>query len=154
MVLIYRKIIAASLAATLHSIVLGFLFPNLFGDVPESGLLWSFVTSTPVYMSYVFPAMFTYGILTSLLSDKAGSWVAQKSGDPKMELMISGSMHLVFGLILLWYSLPGAVLYFLIDRQMRLKSRSKISGSAAALSLLFPLLTFVIFIVITSIGTN
>lgn len=153
MTLLYRKIAAASCAATLHGILLGLLFPTLFGEPPQSHYLWDFVTSTPVYMSYVFPAMFTYGILASLISDKTGSWVARKSGDSRMDIMVSGSLHLVFGLILLWYSLPGAVLFFLIDRLL-LRFHSKITLSVAALSLLIPLLSLVLFIAAVSIGAD
>lgn len=152
MTVLYRKIAAASIAATLHSILLGLLFPTPFGESVKDGYFWSFMTTTPVYMSYVFPAMFTYGIITSLLSDKAGSWIARKSGDSRLDIMVSGSLHLVFGLVLLWFSLPGAVLYFLTDRLLS-KFGSKVKGSAAALSLMIPLLFFALFVGIISIGT-
>jgi len=150
MTVLYRKIAAASIAATLHSILLGLLFPNPFWESVKDGYFWSFMSWTPVYMSYVFPAMFTYGILTSVLSDKAGSWIARKSGDSRLDIMVSGSLHLVFGLVLLWFSLPGAVLFFLIDRLLS-KFRSTIQGSAAAFSLLIPLLFFALFVGAVSI---
>ncbi len=142
-VIIQRKLVAASLSGTIYAIILGFSMPNPFGDESYNSVL-SYVFASigiiPVYMMYSFPAILIYGVITSVISDKVGEFISTKSENKNAELIISGALHMIFGLILLWYSLMAAVLYFITDRI--LKRRDKvIIWYDALISLSIPFLT-------------
>lgn len=93
-------------------------------------------------MMYSFPAILIYGVITSVISDKVGEFISTKSENKNAELIISGALHMIFGLILLWYSLMAAVLYFITDRI--LKRRDKvIIWYDALISLSIPFLTWI-----------
>ncbi|WP_231618148.1 hypothetical protein [Fictibacillus sp. 23RED33] len=55
---------------------------------------------------------------------------------------ISGALHMIFGLILLWYSLMAAVLYYITDRILR-KRNKEIKWYDALISLSIPFLTWI-----------
>lgn len=144
-VILQRKLVAASLSGTIYAIILGFSMPNPFGDESYNSVL-SYVFASigiiPVYMMYSFPAILIYGVITSVISDKVGEFISTKSENKNAELIISGALHMIFGLILLWYSLMAAVLYFITDRI--LKRRDKvIIWYDALISLSIPFLTWI-----------
>lgn len=144
-VILQRKLVAASLSGTIYAIILGFSMPNPFGDESFNSVL-SYVFASigiiPVYMMYSFPAILIYGVITSVISDKVGEIISTKSENKNAELIISGALHMIFGLILLWYSLMAAVLYFITDRI--LKRRDKvIIWYDALISLSIPFLTWI-----------
>ncbi|MGM0803807.1 MAG: hypothetical protein ACQET8_03655 [Bacillota bacterium] len=108
-----------------------------------SNYVYASIGIIPVYMMYSFPAIVTYGALTSALSEKVGEFISIKSANKNAELIISGALHMIFGLILLWFSLAAAVLYFITDRI--LKGRNKnIKWYEALSSLSIPFLTWVV----------
>lgn len=138
MQIIFRKIIVASITGTVHSILLGLIFPAPFGKSPESHFFLDLITATPTYMMYVLPVVYTYGIVCSIVSGKIGSFLAKKSDDSRVEILVSGSLHIVFGLFLLIYSLIGAVIFFFVDILL-VKMKQKYSLVRAISSLLLPL---------------
>lgn len=145
-----RKIITASISGTLFAIILGLAFPNPFGDqqiASFQGYFFSAVSSTCLYMLYSFPVILTYGVLTSLVSDKIGEIINNKAGGKKTEIVVTGIMHFIFGLILLWYSLTASILFFITDRIMRTR-RSNYRWLDGIKSLLFPILTYLLLMAI------
>ena len=98
-------------------------------------------------MMYVFPLIYTYGVLASVISDTTGRILAKKSGDPRVEIMVSGSLHIVFGLVLLLFSLIGAIVFFLTDRIL-LKLNQHYTWVVTLISLVIPLLSFFLFILL------
>lgn len=145
MQIVYRKIITASIAGTIYSILLALFFPTPFGQSSSSRYLLDVISTTPTYMMYVFAVVYTYGILSSIVSDKIANLLANKSGDHRLAIMVSGSLHIVFGLVLLLYSLVGAIVFFLIDRIL-LQANKHYTWVVAITSLLIPLLALFIFI--------
>jgi uncharacterized membrane protein HdeD (DUF308 family) len=144
-VILQRKLVAASLSGTIYAIILGFSMPNPFGDESFNSVL-SYVFASigiiPVYMMYSFPAILIYGVITSVISDKVGEFISTKSENKNAELIISGALHMIFGLILLWYSLMAAVLYFITDRILK-KRNKEIKWYDALISLSIPFLTWI-----------
>ncbi len=64
--------------------------------------------------------------------------IAAKTGDHTSERIVSGVLHVVFGLILLWYSLAAAILFCLTDRLLR-RSNKPYTWTQAVHSLAIPL---------------
>ncbi|WP_231620794.1 hypothetical protein [Fictibacillus sp. 7GRE50] len=133
------------MSGTIYAIILGFSMPNPFGDESFNSVL-SYVFASigiiPVYMMYSFPAILIYGVITSVISDKVGEFILIKSENKNAELIISGALHMIFGLILLWYSLMAAVLYYITDRILR-KRNKEIKWYDALISLSIPFLTWI-----------
>ncbi|MCM3768311.1 hypothetical protein [Neobacillus niacini] len=119
--IISRKIISASVSDSLFSILLGLIVPNPFGEAITSvpNYLFAVVLSTPVYLMYSFPAILIYGVLTSIISDKIGQFVSIKIENGKSEIIMSGILHIVFGLVMLFYSLGASILFFITDRVLQ-----------------------------------
>jgi hypothetical protein len=92
---------------------------------------------------YSFPAILIYGVLTSVISDKVGEFISIKSENKNAELIISGALHMVFGLILLLFSLGAAFLYFITDRILKRRNK-KIKWYGALISLSIPCLTWIV----------
>ncbi|MFT8322052.1 MAG: hypothetical protein ABF649_14215 [Bacillus sp. (in: firmicutes)] len=67
-------------------------------------------------MLYTIPAIFTYGIITSIISDKIGEFLARKTDNRMVGIIISGLLHLTFGFVLFFLSLGAALLFFITDR--------------------------------------
>lgn len=118
---ILRKIISASVSGSLYAILLGLIVPNPFGEDISSitDYLFAFIIATPVYLIYSFPVILIYGVLTSIISDKASNLISRKTTNEKFEVIISGILHVLFGLILLPYSLGAAILFFITDRLLQ-----------------------------------
>ncbi|MBJ6364331.1 hypothetical protein ACFOQM_24225 [Paenibacillus sp. GCM10012307] len=140
MQILYRKVIAASIAGTIHSILLGLLFPAQFIQPTDDSAFFTIVmTIIPTYMVYVLPVIFTYGIACSIASDTIGNFISKKSNDRRIGIIVSGSLHIVFGLVLLLFSLIGAVVFFLVD-QILVKLDRKYTFLFSVTSLFFPIL--------------
>lgn len=94
---------------------------------------------------YSFPFIIVYGVLASIISDKLSRWISAKLGAEKFEIMISAVLHLVFGLILRWYSLGASLLFFITDRLLK-KNNREYKLKQAMKSLAIPFAVWLIFI--------
>ncbi len=143
--LLSRKIISASITSTLFAILLGLFVPNPFGETisSTSEYFLAFVTATPVYLMYSFPVILIYGVLTSSISDRIAQIISTKADKQNFEGPFSFILHIIFGLILLIYSLVAAILFFMTDRFL-LKSNNDYTLLKAAQSLVIPISVFLI----------
>lgn len=143
---ILRKIISASVSGSLFAILLGSIVPNPFGEDISSitDYLFNFIIATPVYLMYSFPAILIYGVLTSVVSDKISDLISRKNNNEKFEVIISGILHILFGLILLPYSLGAAILFFITDRLLQ-KSNHKFNWLQSVKSLAIPCVVWLSF---------
>ncbi|RLL48485.1 hypothetical protein D8M04_04295 [Oceanobacillus piezotolerans] len=115
-----RKIISASVSGTLFAILLGLTVPNPWGDISSiTDYFFAFSIATPAYLMYSFPVILIYGVPTSIISDKIGEFLSGKTNNGKVEVIISGILHILFGLILHFYSLGVAILFFITDRLLQ-----------------------------------
>jgi ABC-type dipeptide/oligopeptide/nickel transport system permease component len=144
--IIARKIISASVSGSLFAILLGLIVPNPFGETISSisNYLFAVVLTTPIYLMYSFPAILIYGVLTSILSDKVSRFISTKVKNEKSEMIFSGLLHAVFGLILLLYSLGASMLFFITDRVLQKKNKDY-TMSQAIKSLAIPLAVWLFF---------
>jgi hypothetical protein len=140
--MISRKIISASISCTLYAILLSIFF-NPFGS--KGSIFYSVISSLPMYMIYAVPAIFFYGIITSILSDKIGELSKRYSNLKYISLLISSIFHFLFGLILGWLSLLAAGIFFITD-QLLLKKKPKYTGKEAITSLVIPVCVFILFL--------
>lgn len=139
-----RKIISASVSGTIFAIILGLILPNPFGDISVNSIKDYFVSSVtiiPIYLMYSFPAILIYGVITSIISDKIGEMVSVKTQDINQELTVSLVMHIVFGLILFWFSLGASILFFITDRVIKRRNK-RYKWLVALKSLAIPLITW------------
>jgi hypothetical protein len=146
--IIPRKIISASISGTLLAIILGVIDSNPFGESQpffSSSYFFDFVSIVPIYMIYILPATLIYGVLASIVSDKLGEFISIKSDEKIAEIIVSGALHVVFGLVLLWYSLGASALFFITDRVIRKGNKSH-RWIDALKFLAVPLLLWVIFV--------
>jgi len=136
--LFIRKIISAAIATFFFSIIFAWLEPELFGD---SSMLSIGARSHEafgiinVYMMYAAPAIYLYGIATSLISEMIACAVTQRQW---LRLTVSTILHCGFGLILLHISLIAAILFFLSDTIISLKWKKPIKVNIALASPLLP----------------
>lgn len=93
---------------------------------------------------YSFPAILIYGVLTSIISDKVSKYISTKLKNDQSEIMISGFLHLGFGLILLLYSLSASILFFITDRVLQ-KGKKEYKLSQAIKSLTIPIALWLTF---------
>ncbi|MCI2254795.1 hypothetical protein L2D08_10505 [Domibacillus sp. PGB-M46] len=143
-----RKLIAGALAGTLFFLLLVFIQP-LPIDTPASG--WSnslqrFTNAIPVYMMYITPVAIIYFVLTSLISDRAARYLTRRKNGHN-EWLFSLIFHLIFGLILFWYTLAAALFFFVIDRMLK-KWRDRYSYKHVLLAMVVPFFTWFIFMMI------
>ncbi|MBO0992225.1 hypothetical protein [Bacillus sp. SD088] len=118
-----RKIITATISGTLFALLLGFISPNPFGDSGQN-YFYTTITVVNVYLLYSFPVILFYGVLTSIASDKIAEFLVKKSGNNKKEMLLSGILHIIFGLVLLPFSLGAAILFFVTDRLLQKRKKS------------------------------
>lgn len=121
-----RKMISASISGSLFAALLGIINPNPFGEpiVSIQDYLFSVVSILPIYMLYSFPAILIYGVLTSMVSDKIGELISSKIRIEKVELILSGILHIMFGLILFPVSLGASILFFITDQILRKRNHN------------------------------
>ncbi|WP_042355648.1 hypothetical protein [Bacillus rubiinfantis] len=151
--IISRKIISASISGSLFAILLGIIVPNPFGDTVTSihNYLLAVVLAIPVYLLYSFPVILIYGVLTSIISDKVSQIIASKLGNEKYEIVFSGILHVIFGLILLVHSLGASMFFFITDRLLQKKNKDYQLLQAVS-SLAIPLAVWLIFMGIVNIA--
>ncbi len=144
--IISRKIISASASGSLFAVLLGLIVPNPFGETITSipNYLFAVVLAIPVYLMYSFPAILIYGVLTSIISDKVSRIISTKTGNEKSEIIFSCIFHVIFGLILLLYSLSASMLFFITDRLLQKKNK-EYKLLQAIKSLAIPLAVWLIF---------
>ncbi|WP_409295991.1 hypothetical protein V1498_20780 [Peribacillus sp. SCS-26] len=129
-----RKVVSASISGVLFAILLGFFLRNS----AEPLYFYSVSTMIWVYVMYSFPVILIYGVVTSIISDKAGQYFLKKSGSRKLEFVVSGILHIGFGLVFLPYSLGAAILFFVTDRLLQ-RRETTFQSVQAVKSLLIPL---------------
>ena len=139
-----RKIIAATISGAVFAILLGFVSPNPFGEQVHP-YFYSALTFINVYLIYSFPVILFYGVLTSIVSDKIAEFIAKKSSHKIKEIVVSGILHIVFGLVLLPFSLAAALLFFVTDRIL-LKQKKNFHWLLAVKSFAIPAVLWIISI--------
>ncbi|MEC2158482.1 hypothetical protein [Virgibacillus halodenitrificans] len=139
-----RKIITSSIAGSLFAILLGLFVPNPFGeDISSIGVYFQgFVISVPVYLMYSFPVILLYGTITSTISDYVARVISNYT-NRNFKLYFSIILHILFGLILLWYSLLASFLYFITD--YILSKRGTYKWNNALKSIGIPALVWILF---------
>lgn len=138
-----RKIISATVSGSLFAILLGFIMPDPFGEHIEENYFYSASTIVNIYMMYSLPVILIYGVLTSIIGDKVAEFMSKKNGNKNIEIIVSGILHIVFGLVLLPYSLGASILFFVTDRLLQ-KQRKNYQWLQAIKSLLIPLTIWII----------
>lgn len=138
-----RKIISASVSGSLFAILSGFVMPDPFGEQVVENYFYSASTMVNVYMMYSFPVILLYGVLTSIIGDKVAVFMSKKSGNKKIEIIVSAILHIVFGLVILPYSLGASILFFVTDRLLQ-KQRKNYQWLQAFKSLVIPLTIWII----------
>lgn len=124
--------------------MLGLIIVDPFGgEVNSAGEYFQGVLiSIPFYLMYSFPVILVYGTVTSIISDCIALFISNHTSR-KLEFYISLLLHLLFGLILLGFSLAAAVLFFVTDNVLK---RKQIGGWRYALkSLGLPVLIWIVF---------
>jgi hypothetical protein len=124
--MLQRKIISASISGALFAILLGFIMPNPFREqvVAEQNYFYSATNVINLYLMYSFPVILIYGVLTSIISDKVAELMSKKNENKNIEIIISGVLHIVFGLVLLPYSLGASILFFVTDRILQKQNKN------------------------------
>ncbi|MGG0642562.1 hypothetical protein ABE021_01285 [Sporosarcina gallistercoris] len=139
-----RKIISASISGTTFAIVLGLFIPDPF-DVGIRSLgeyIRELQISVPGYLIYSFPVILLYGTIASMISDYIACFISNHT-HKSLEIYFSFALHVLFGLVLLWYSLLASILYFITDYILIKKNIYKWSN--ALLSLGIPLVVLILF---------
>ncbi|WP_449623036.1 hypothetical protein [Robertmurraya sp. Marseille-Q9965] len=144
--LLSRKIISASIAGSLFAILCGLVFPSFVGEDADTmrEYLWGVVSMIPVYLMYSFPVILVYGTVTSIISDYLAGLIS-KGKLKKRDIYISGLFHLLFGSVLFWFSLLASIIYFIVDRFL-VKKKGYYKWNQALLSMVLPLLLWIVFI--------
>jgi hypothetical protein len=116
-----RKMMAGAITGTLYGLLLALLFPGSGVEISTvRDYIWQFVESVPIYLMFTVPVILIYGGLTSYTSDLIGKWM-EKRTNKRVEVLFSLILHMLFGLILLWISFFAALLYFIVDRFLKVK---------------------------------
>ncbi|MGM9920934.1 MAG: hypothetical protein ACI33O_06780 [Bhargavaea sp.] len=142
-----RKITAASLTGAVFAVLLGIIVPDPFGGITPGGFWNAFTLSVPVYLMYSFPVILLFGVPTSLLADFLAARLSHGFRKPGAELMISGVLHVAFGLVALGYGVAAALLGFLADRLLRRKPAPEWPGALKSLAVPALVWLFFMFIV-------
>ncbi|MFL0363878.1 hypothetical protein ACH0BF_12745 [Pseudobacillus sp. 179-B 2D1 NHS] len=123
--ILQRKIVSATISGTLFTVLLSLIEPNPFGKpINSTGeYLFAVVSIFTLYMMYTFPAILLYGVFTSIISDKVGEFISIKIKRKKAEFVVSAMLHVLFGLILRWFSLGASILFFSTDQIMKKRVR-------------------------------
>ncbi|GBG09255.1 hypothetical protein PAT3040_03896 [Paenibacillus agaridevorans] len=135
-----RKLISAAIATSLFSILYAWFGPDPFGDKARfyslSDRLHEAIGYTMIYMMYAAPAIYIYGVITSVISELISRAATSHQW---LRLVISAILHIAFGLILLYISLLAAVLFFMADTLLVLFRKKSYTIKYTLASLLLPL---------------
>lgn len=137
--LFMRKILSAAIATFFFSIIYAWLNPDLFGVGSKYSIgehSREAFRMINVYMLYAAPAIYIYGISTSLISELIARAVTKRQW---LRLAISTIFHCAFGLILLYISLLASLLFLLSDTMLALKMKKPLDLKLVIVSPLLPL---------------
>lgn len=139
-----RKIISASISGTIFAIVLGLFIPDPFdvGIRSVSEYIRELQISVPGYLMYSFPVILLYGTIASMISDYIALSISNHT-NKTLEIHLSFALDVLFGSVLLWYSLLASILYFITDYILIKKNIYKWSNALVSLSI--PLLVLTLF---------
>ena len=139
-----RKIISGSISGTLFAILLGLFMPDPFdmGTSSVGEYIQEFLISVPGYIIYSFPVILVYGTLTSTISDYIARFMSNRI-NKRFKTYFSFILHVLFGLILLWYSLLASILFFITDTILMKKNIYKWKNALVSLGI--PFLVLIIF---------
>lgn len=140
-----RKIISASISGTIFAVILGLFIPDPFemGISSVGEYIQDLLIAVPGYLVYSFPVILLYGTIASTISEYVARFISNytKKG---LEFYLSFALHILFGLVLLWYSLLASILYFVIDYILIKKNIYKWKNSLVSLGI--PILVLIIFV--------
>jgi len=139
-----RKVISAAISGSIFAILLGLFVPDPFGvGINSVGeYIQDFVIAVPAYLMYSFPVILLYGSITSTISDYIAHFISNYTKKiPRIYL--SFALHIIFGLILLWYSLLASIIYFITDYMLIKKDIYKWNNAFKSLGI--PTLVWIIF---------
>lgn len=139
-----RKIISASISGSIFAVILGFLIPDPFemGISSVGEYIQDLLIAVPGYLIYSFPVIFLYGTIASTISEYVARFISNYT-KRSLKFYLSFTLHILFGLVLLWYSLFASILYFVVDYILIKKNIYKWKN--ALVSLCVPVLVLVIF---------
>lgn len=139
-----RKIISASISGTIFAILLALFMPDPFdmGISSVGEYIQEFLISVPGYLIYSFPVILVYGTLASTICDYLACFISNRT-NKRLEIYFSFALHLLFGLVLLWFSLLAAILYFITDTILIKKNIYKWKNAFVSLGI--PFLVLIIF---------
>src|SRR5690625_4570575 len=139
-----RKVISASISGSLFAILLGLFVPDPFGvGISSFGeYIQDFVIAVPAYLMYSFPVILLYGTITSTISDYIANFISNYT-KKSPRIYLSFVLHIIFGLILLWYSLLASIIYFITDYILIKKDIYKWNNALKSLGI--PILVWIIF---------
>lgn len=139
-----RKIVSASISSSIFAILLGLFIPDPFdmGISSVGEYIQDLLVVVPGYLIYSFPVILLYGTIASTISEYLARSISNhtKKG---LEFYLSFVIHILFGLVLLWYSLLASILYFVTDYILMKKNIYKWKN--ALVSLWIPFLVLIIF---------
>lgn len=140
-----RKIISASFSGSIFAILLGLFAPDPFdaGIHSFSEYMEAFILVVPAYLMYSFPVILLYGTVTSTISDYLARFLSNYT-KTNLEIYFSLTLHIIFGFILLWYSLLASFLFFITDYFLSKKDINKWNNSLKSFAV--PILVWVLCI--------
>lgn len=148
---VLRKIICAGITTFLFSIIYAWIEPDPFSNQSVNsigGHSHEAFRIINVYMLYAAPAIYIYGIATSMVSEFITHAVTRRHW---LRLVISIFLHSVFGLILLYISLLAALIFVISDIVISLKIKPPHTLKTALASLVLPLCLWIASISYTNI---
>ncbi|MGO4106426.1 hypothetical protein [Paenibacillus sp. YAF4_2] len=149
--LFMRKIISASIASFLFSIIYAWLEPDLFDikNIQSIGVhIHEALSVTCVYLMYAAPAIYTYGTATSLLSEWIACAVTHRQW---LRLIITTLLHGIFGLIVMYISLLAAVIFLISDTLIALIRKKPLTKEITLTSLILPLALWIATLIYSNI---
>jgi len=135
-----RKLITASLTASLYSLFFGFIALGPYSVQLDSVSKHPYEYFTGILFNsvYIFSFVFIYGIATSSLTEFL---ITKFNFKPRVLLM--GVGHSIFGLIFWYFSLIPAMMFFLID-QILFYQKNKNNKFLIVISILLPIVIFIV----------
>lgn len=149
-----RKIVSATLSATLCGIVFLLILPYSSTElslISTTHYILSIINHilSLILLSFFYTLIFS--VLASILSDKIATTIASKFKHPKIEFYISLFLHLAIGIIASLFGLFTNVILFVTDRFMQRKNK-QFTSIQALKSLAVPLVIFLLQLLIFYLG--
>jgi len=141
-----RKVISASISGSIFAILLGLFMPDPFGvGISAIGeYVQKLIIAIPTYLMYSFPVILLYGTITSIISDYIARLISHYTNKKGLKIYLALTLHMLFGLILLWYSLVASILFFITDYILMKKHIYKWNNALKSLAI--PILVWIIFL--------